>query len=189
MGWIETASIKIKLLDDNNIYKVDFELDSKEKITAFANYFDALYVLDNTNDQIWKHQRTIDGYNKGEAWLDGVDNGIKDANSFAIDGSIYVLKDNGEIVSFLSGKKEDFSIKNLDKSFASGSKIFTLLDYNNLYVLDPANERLAVLDKNGNVLKQYANTDFKNAKDIFIDESKNKGYVLSNNKVLMFEMK
>ncbi len=185
----DSNSVSEFVLDDNNIYKIDFTLDPKEKVTAFANYFDALYVLDSTNNQIWKHQRTIDGYNKGEEWLEGLDNGIKDANSFAIDGSIYVLKDSGEIVSFLSGKKEDFSVKNLDKSFAGGSKIFTLLDYDNLYVLDPANERLAVLDKNGNVLKQYANSDFKNAKDIYVDESKNKGYVLSNNKVLTSDLK
>ncbi|MDD3887159.1 MAG: hypothetical protein PHN19_00080 [Patescibacteria group bacterium] len=185
----DSNSVSEFVLDDNNIYKIDFELNSKEKVTAFANYFDALYVLDQTNDQIWKHQRTIDGYNKGEEWLEGVDNGIRDANSFAIDGSIYVLKESGEIVSFLSGEREDFSVKNLDKSFAGGSKIFTLLDYDNLYVLDSTNERVVVLDKNGNVTKQYANSDFRNAKDIFVDESKNKGYVLSNNKILIFEMK
>lgn len=177
------------VLDDDNIYKIDISFDPKEKIIDFKNYFDALYVLDAENNQIWKHQRTIDGYNKGEAWIETVGVDIKDANSFAIDGDVYVLKNNGEIVSFLSGEKQDFTVKGLDKSFAANSKIFTLLDYANLYILDSANERIVVLDKAGNVLNQLVCSDFKNAKDLFVNEDGNKGYVLSDNKVIVFEMK
>lgn len=185
----DANSVSEFVLDDDNIYKINIDFDSREKVTAFANYFDALYVLDAENNQIWKHQRTIDGYNKGEGWLDEVDVNLKDANSFAIDGDVFVLKNNGEIVSFLSGKKQNFEVKNLDKAFAANSKIFTLLDYANLYVLDPTNERIVVLDKGGNVLNQFACADFRNAKDLFVDEDADKGYVLVDNKILVFGTK
>ena len=181
----DANSVSEFVLDDNNIYDIGFELGNNEQVIDFKNYYDALYVLDPSSDQIWKHQRTIDGYNKGEKWLDADSNNLDDANSFAIDGSIYVLKDNGEILSFLSGASEKFELSGLDKTIGSGGKIFTLLDYQNLYILDSANERIVILDKNGAFVNQFVSSEFKEGRDIYVDEETNQAYILSTNKVLV----
>ncbi len=46
----------------------------------------------------------------------------------AIDGSIWVLENDGTILKFTRGKADNFNISGLDKAFSSPAKIFTNVD-------------------------------------------------------------
>lgn len=80
---------------------------------------------------------------------------LSSAVSLVIDGSIYVLTKNGEVLKFTSGKNEDFEVKGLDKPMTNPTQLLTGVDFKNLYILDKGNKRVLVLDKNGVLVKQF----------------------------------
>jgi len=108
--------------------------------------------------------------------------------SFSIDGSVWVLEENGAISKFTRGERDNFEIKGLLAPFGSDSSIYTDSDYQHLYVLDSQNQRVVVLSKNGEFQNQYEWNGFENATSFAIDETNKKGYVTANNTLHSFDL-
>ncbi|MFH1173181.1 MAG: hypothetical protein V1692_01465 [bacterium] len=168
---------------NNTLEPVIAELN-EQKVKDLLVYNKRLYILDNAGNQIYKHNNTTDGFSSGTAWLVGANN-LNEAVSFTIDGSIYVLKSNGEIYKFLKGEKQEFTPATLEKPLNQPTKIYTDLDSNFLYILDPQNQRLVVLDKEGKLQAQYTSDKFTDLKDFVIKEKENKIYLLNNTQILV----
>lgn len=152
-------------------------------LTDARIFSNRLYTLDTQNGQIYKHTKNAElSFSQGSAWItDSTD--IHSAVSFAIDGSIYVLKNTGEIVKLSGGKKDNWSAVQVDPALSSGVKIVTDENTTHLYVLDSTNSRVVVFAKDGSLVGQYQSTSFAHAKDMLVDESKKTIYVLSDNAV------
>lgn len=161
---------------------------SNVNIANLNVYNRKLYTLDIANNQIYKHSQTQTGYDKGTPWIQesGVD--IKDVISFTIDGELYALKTNGEILKFAGGKLQAFSITGLDPALKNPSQIWTYNDVKNIYILDPATKRVIVLDKNGVLVKQYTSSEWKNPTSMVVDEAAKKVYILDSNKIFEFKI-
>ncbi|MCW1929790.1 MAG: hypothetical protein KIH62_000570, partial [Candidatus Kerfeldbacteria bacterium] len=146
----------------------------------FAN---RLYTLDTQHGQIYRHTKNAElSFATGTEWItDNTD--VRSAASFAIDGSIYVLNTNGEILKFNAGEKENWSVVQIDPALASGVKIVTDENTTHIYILDSANSRIVVFGKDGSLVNQYQSTTFAQAKDLLVDEVKKIMYVLSENSV------
>ncbi len=108
--------------------------------------------------------------------------------SFSIDGSVWILEDNGEIVKFTKGKREAYEIKGLLAPFSTNSQIYTDVDYSNLYILDVKNQRVVALSKKGEYQNQYEWNEFENATSFAIDEKNKKGYVVVNDALNSFDL-
>lgn len=108
--------------------------------------------------------------------------------SFSIDGSVWILEDNGSIVKFTKGKRETFEMKGLLAPFGANSQIYTDVDYANLYVLDVKNQRVVALSKKGEFQNQYEWNEFANANSFSIDEKNKKGYVIVNDTLNSFDL-
>lgn len=108
--------------------------------------------------------------------------------SFAIDGSIWILEQNGTIDKFTKGVKDSFEIQGLLSPIGSGATIYTAEDFENLYVLDPENKRVVVFSKNGEYINQFEGTIFSNANTFTVDESSKTGYIVGDNTVYSFDM-
>ena len=181
----EFSPVLKKLMD------VTVGFDNKDyKIADLEIFGSRLYTLDTKNNQIFKHAKDGDNYSTSEAWLSDNDIDLEMAKSFAIDGSIYILKDKGEIISLYSGtKKEDWQLENLDPNIENAIEIFTDENTDNLYVLDPANKRIVVFDKdNGKSTAQYTSDKWNDLKDFVIEENENAAYVLSGTEVFKIEI-
>lgn len=106
------------------------------------------------------------------------------ALDITIDGSIYVLKQDG-ISKFLAGKPaNDFTMPALSKPLSGKGKIYTEKDWKNLYVLDAGNNRVLILDKKGNLITTMQSPQFNLLKDFQVDEKTRTIYFL-NDSVLM----
>ena len=103
---------------------------------------------------------------------------MENAESVAIDGSIYVGTSDGKILKFGNGRQVDFTAEVLPQ-FSSSIKIWTSADSSFLYVLEPSTKRLAVLDKEGKIKTQYTSDKFSDLKDFSVVEKENKIYLLS----------
>ncbi len=178
-----------EFIKDTNIFKnADIVFpNNNTKIAALFVYSRKLYLVDEFNNQIYKHSMTATGFDKGVAWLkDKTD--LKGAVSMALDGDIFILKKDGTIIKLTSGTKQNFDIQGLDPKLDNPLQIWTYNGINNLYILEPTNKRLVVLDKNGKLLKQYTASEWKNPTGMVVDEAKKTAYVLDDNKIYKFSI-
>ena len=147
-----------------------------------------LYTLDTNNNQIYRHNQTQTGYDKGTAWITDTGIDIKNAMSLAIDGDLYLLKNNGEILKFTAGKIQPFGASALDPALTNPTQIWTYNDVKNIYILEPSTKRVVVLDKNGTLVKQYTSTNWVNPTSMVVDEVRGTVYILDSNKVFSFPL-
>ncbi|HMS22294.1 MAG TPA: hypothetical protein PKA38_00875 [Candidatus Levybacteria bacterium] len=135
-----------------------------------------IYLLSKTDKTIYKY--LPESFGKA-AYFTG-DTTIQNPSSLAIDASIYVIE-NGSIKKYTRGKEDSFSYKG--KALSTNSRIYTDIDYANLYILDPEKKIVYVVDKNGNLVLSIPLSGMKAPKSIAADEKEKKIYVVSENKV------
>jgi hypothetical protein len=163
--------------------------DLPKNIGGLSVYYGNIYVLDKDNKQIDKFVQTSGGFTKTSYFAGGVSPDLTNADAISIDGSIWILFSDGSIEKFTRGNPDNLSISGLDKPFSSPTRIFTTVDFSNIYVLDKGNSRIVVLDKNGNYKAQYQAGIIKNASDFEVLETDKKIYVLSGGKVYQIDLK
>lgn len=182
---------------DSTLTQIEFPLGKFAASDAAAGYLNNLYLLDSSTGLLWKYPASDSSYGKGtnQVNIDNVD--LKNSVSLAIDGYIYVLKDDGTVIKLLKGIREaSFNLQTLpgNDKIAKPLKIMTSQNDNNLYILDGGvknhqNARVVEFDKNGAFVKQYALPDKLNQlKDAVIKPSEKKLWLLSASTVYEFDL-
>jgi len=147
---------------------------------ADAKYYaDNVYVLDAKNNQIYVYRNAT-----RQNWLKEANVYLKDAISMAIDGNIFILKGDGEILKLFKGRKENFSLQDINPPISAPAKIDTDADFKYLYILDPPNKRILVFEKECSqekcgLIAQYTSQRFNDLQDFAVDEKNNLMYVLN----------
>lgn len=149
---------------------------SVTKLGSFDNF---VYLLDAKKGEITKYLVGTSKLGKPDLWLK--QRGLaKEAVSFAIDGNIYLLFKNGKIVIYAAGsKKGEFDSPKTYPEVKAATKIFTSEDNKYVYVADPKNKRVLVIDENGKIFTEYESSQFKAIKDLWADKGDKNIYVLS----------
>jgi uncharacterized protein YoxC len=91
----------------------------------------------------------------------------------------YALLSNN-ILKFASGQPRSFS--NDGGAYGSNSKIF--LGESDVYVLDPGNKRIVIMNKVGTLMAQYVSDDLAQSTDFSVNEAQKIIYVLNGSKLL-----
>ncbi|MDH3324504.1 MAG: hypothetical protein OEL89_02605 [Candidatus Peregrinibacteria bacterium] len=148
------------------------------------------YILDPVENQIWKYERRRTKYSPASAYNKGAD--LSRAVSFAIDGAIYILSDDGTLQKLFRGEKANYAFKELPSTPFSGKnlKIYTSAELDFIYVLDPDNSRILVFVKGDNfaTYKKQIIFDLPDARDFFIDNSGQRANVLTKDKIYEFSL-
>ncbi len=166
---------------------INISLQAGGKISDFATYNNRLYVVDVNSNQIYRHSVAQGGYGAGIAWLkDSLD--LKGVNSIGIDTNIWLLNNDGQIFKLNKGSKQSFEIKNLDPALNNPTKMITGEDTDYIYVLEPTNNRIVVLDKKGELITQYYSQLFDNLKTFTLQENEKKVFIVNDNKVYFFNL-
>ena len=141
-----------------------------------------VYVLSPENNQIYKYERYSNRYAAPSEY--NVNGDLSGAIDMTVDGSIYILKEHGEIVKLFRGEQRPFVIRHLPGNILeSATKVFKVLN-GNLYFLDSANKRVIVVSDGGptgesTYTKQYVmEGDIDILKDIFVDPDESRLYVM-----------
>lgn len=202
---IANPSVTYFAQDDKTVYGVDSNninsFSSSNKPTSvvkndsdwstlggFGAYLGNFYILDKKANQILKFTKGSDGYGKSHYFSDTPPT-ISNAAAITIDGSIWILTNDGTIKKFTKGKQDAFNVNKLTKQFSQPTRIFTNADMDNVYVLDNGNTRVVVIKKDtGDVVNEYGATEIKNAKDLDVDEKNKKIYLLINAKISEIDM-
>jgi len=147
------------------------------KAFDFKQYNNRFYLADRAAGQIYRFTKSGDQLASAVAWLNSQED-MAEATSLDIDGSVYLLKKNGEVIKFAKGQKEDFNLSLVEPAITQAKKIIASADLAYLYLLEPAAGRLIVFDKTGKFINQYKSDRLVNSKDLQIDEKNKMAYFL-----------
>ncbi len=152
--------------------------DYWESPKAIVSYQGNIYVLDQTKGIL----KFVGGTTKSNYFTSDAPD-LSSATGMAIDGSVWVVTTDGNLMKFTRGKKDSFGLSGFDKSLKNPSKIYTTIDLDYVYILDAGNNRIVKIDKKGAFQKAIVSPTIGKAKDFAVVESDQKAYILSNDKV------
>lgn len=183
----------VYFLDDKGAHSIDKGNDSKENLFdksweeagGIGVFGSNLYVLDREAG-ISKFVPGNDNYTESDYLTEEVD--LSDSASMAIDGSIYVLFNNGTVNKYTRGAEDDFEVSGIDKKMSSPTRIVTGEEFDNIYILDNGNSRIVVIDKEGKFVTSYQASILKGATDLDINEAGNAIFALSGGKVYKIDI-
>ncbi len=148
------------------------------------------YVLNPSENQIWKYERRRSNYSNSTAYSQGAN--LAQAVSFTIDGSIYIISADGNIQKIFRGEEQNYEFRDLPSVALEGPnlKIYTSADLDYLYVLDPDNSRMLMFTKGDRfaTYKRQILFGVENAKDFYVDDSGQKVTLTTNDKIFEFPL-
>lgn len=177
--------------DNQQLVKVDLkaktgqllkiDLSGVNSFNDYKVFNNSLYLLNSGASQIYRLGLKGDTFSTPTAWLkEPVD--LKTANTFSIDGTIYVLKADGSILKLYKGKNQNLSVSSVVPPFSSANRLITTAKY--FYVFELASKRLAIFNKaDGKFLSQFDLSAFESLKDLEINEATKEAYVLNDTSV------
>lgn len=183
---------------DQNLYQLDTNTDKLDQVkiaeasrwetaNSIANYVGAIYLLDGVIGQIYKHSSTQNQFAKGEEYISATKINLKQSVSLAIDGSIYVLKNDGKVIKIQKSKLQDFSLKSIPTPYdeiKGPLKIFTDADTPSIYILDLSQKRILEFDKEGQFVHQYyLPQNFDKINDFAVSAKQRKIWILNGSSV------
>lgn len=148
-------------------------------IVDFWIYNGNLYLLDEGRNEIYKYLVTEEGYSNKTSYFKGRTYSLKDANSLAIDASVYVgFEEN--IIKFTTGIQDEFKTS-FPENTVHLRKIFTTKDLEKIYVWDKLKGVIYVLKKNGTYEREIASDILKKTSDFVVYQTN--AYILVGGKI------
>lgn len=154
--------------------------------TAADTYNGRLYLMDSENSDIFRFNRAGGAFSSAYAWLTAGIN-LSEAIDMSIDGNIYVLKNNGEVIKLLRGEMKEFKLENCDPVLENPTKIFVSPELEYIYILEPEKNRLVVFNKSEQFLMQYISNKFNTLLDFAVNEASKTIYFLNKTKIFSIE--
>ncbi len=155
-------------------------------------YLRNLYVLSSDN-KIYKYERLNNRYSSSVLY--NVNGDLSGALDMAIDGNVYVLKDNGTVVKLLRGEAQTFGIHHAPSNLLTdAAKLYKLPD-GNFYFLDPVKNRVIVTSDGGSAgdssyVRQYVieGDQIGKLQDLYVDPEESHIYVMDEKKVYVVDI-
>lgn len=189
---------KVYLLS-NGLY--EFPIDSKNNAVKIINEDDRnragkylgifenfLYVLNPEERNIFRYDITSDSDTPSSiGWIqDKKDLDFSQITSLAIDGNVWLGTAQGKIIRYERGLPIEFVPVGLEKELSSPLKIFTQPDFSNLYILEPSQQRVVVLSKDGTYVREFVHSSLEAGSDLIAREDTGRVYVIAGS--LLYEM-
>lgn len=160
------------------------ENESGDRIVK--TYNDRLYVLTLDKGALFRHIKTVTGFSKGALWLKSALSSLAHARDFTIDGTVYALSSNGALLLFNAGKQlPQEASEQTKKLITDATRIWTDQGESRLYLLDPHNKKIIILDKKTlESIGQITSDDFQGLQDMVINTKKKEILLLDNGRLL-----
>lgn len=172
---------------DGKYLPFDVILPTNAKIIDFTTYNDRLYTVDSANNQIYRQPKTDTGFGGGVTWLVNAFN-MKNIVSIGIDTNIWLLDATGQILKFNKGAQRTFTLKNVDPALEAPNQLITSDETNFIYIMEPKNNRIVVISKEGELVTQYYSAKFDHLKAFEISEKDKRMFLINDNKVYFINL-
>ena len=207
----EDNTIGYALTKQNKVYRIS-QINGSTTLTQIkpetddfsvgdkiSTYNGNIYILNGKSGLLWKYANTGTVYQKGVSIIDLNKYNIRDSISFDIDGSFYLLMQDGTIQKFTSGKQDTFNlsgIPELSKTLIKPVQIISNAQSDSIYLLDSgatngpfSTARVIEYNKSGLFVGQYKfPQNFLRVTSIDVDQKLKKMWVLNGNEVSEFDI-
>lgn len=168
--------------------KAELNKMDKEPFTAADTYTKRLYALSAPAGKIVRYDKTLAGLSKGQLWGNQTYSALKNGQSLAVDGTLFVLTSEGKIINCQNGACVNLAVRAPDLAELKPAEIFTTASGKFLFLLSRASNRLIVLTKQGQVAAQYTSPVWTDTQAAQIDETGKKAYLIANNNIFVISL-
>ena len=175
---------QIIVLKEGEIFKVFLKSPYPEFDPNDLSIFNKnLYFLDKKEGRIVKYS-----WQKGFQWQEpriSIENEkLIGAKSIAIDSTIWVLGVNNKVFEIFGGKIQKEIDLEIFPEIKDFSKIYTSSALPYLFILEPVQKRIIILEKSGEIFKQFKSEKFDNLLDFSVSKDGKTIYLLNGLKLL-----
>jgi len=167
----------------NNFSENRISLPNGFNNVGVGTYLTYLYLMDQSNNQIYRYHRAPGGFGNGVTWMkENID--LSQALSLDVSDSIYIAYNDGKIKKYFQGKLEkEF---NLEENFTP-TKIKVKADNVNLFALDSEKGKIIKLNKKTAQKSLFQDENFKQSKSFSVDFESQKVFLITEeNELLVF---
>ena len=150
--------------------------DPVPNVTDLQIWNGSIYILDHQEQTLWKYTPSADSFSSAQNWLKNDKKLSLGPISLDIDGKIWILYQNGQVENYLSGVKDNFSLKG-DQDFNQASNLTVSLEDDSYLAFLDGSKTIFVYKKDGEFIAKYQLTSIE-ALDILFDD--NILYILAN---------
>lgn len=180
-------------LNSNTIEKIQNAGSEKwGNFVALSSFSTNLYLLDSDAGKIQKHTFSDSGYSAASSYVTKTPISINDSADLAIDGDVYVLKNDGTVVKITKGvENTNYAVATPptpDDKIVSANKILTSVDSGSLYIFDKGTNRVLEYTKAGAYKRQFVVDKEVPLSTLTINTKINKLWLVSEKKVFEFDL-
>jgi hypothetical protein len=149
---------------------------------SYSVYRNNIYFLDPIVGQILKYalpDSNLENLNLNDVkiWLKS--DSLVEAKSISVDGSIWILNQNNEIEKYYAGNFQKTLGLNFFPKLENPEKIYSSPAIPYIFIMEPCEKRIVLLNKTGKIQKQFISEKFDNLTDFFISPDTKTIYLLN----------
>ncbi len=153
-----------------------------------ASYLGNLYFLEKKTCRIIKYLYLgTENWAEPAIWKESDEHCAK-PKAMSVDGSIWILNSDNSLVRYYAGSWQETLKPDFLPFPKNITKIETKKDVPYLYLLEPVNKRVIIIDKTGAIVRQFQSEKFDNLKNLAISEDGKTIYLLNDSKVYKLEI-
>lgn len=163
---IFSSEEEVFVFTDEGIFQSDFETKKLNLIVKIKEPFSEIisgsffngnfYLLDKKEKMIWQYLRAENGFSGPLAWAEKETFAQMEPISMAVDGSIWVLGEEGKIYQLLRGRKSSFALKGFKEEQSKNFNLFfTSQTASDLFFVNGEEKKMVVFSKDGQFKIQY----------------------------------
>lgn len=174
---------------DNQPEEIKPDGDSNKDATLIGSFANFIYVFNPEKRNIYRYAEQTGGYSDPVGWLvDPLGLSFDQVSSWAIDGEIWLTSQSGEIKRFKSGRVVDFVPIGMEQPFSESLQIVTAEAMENLYIMETAKNRVVVLSKDGQFLREVSNQSIGAATSFIVNAAEEKAFLTSGSTIFELDL-
>ncbi|HBK34298.1 TPA: hypothetical protein DEP34_02405 [Candidatus Uhrbacteria bacterium] len=176
----------ITLITEDMATASSLTFSEDQTVRAIHGYGDRLYLLvkEKGDAVILRSSASGDGVSTPSSWIKTKTTNLGMAVDFAIDGTVYVLLQDGSIVQFVGGNEAAWHLGTVEPIVQNAQAIWTDIDSSYLYILEPSQKRLLIFEKEtGAFVVQYVSDLLLESTAFSVSEDTRSIYFLSGSRV------
>jgi len=189
-AWIFLSSGgKLQIIDPQTQEQLKSFTLSKITVDQLIGYGNNAYIVDKTLGQLWRFRGTINGLNKPDGFFKK-EQDLSSIRFVAIDGSVWFLRQDGGVEKYTTGIKDAYYPQiDLDIPLGNPTSFFTDENSDNLYILDPDNHRVVVVNKQAQYQGQYLWEQINTQTQVVVSEQLGKILLVQDVKIYEIDLK
>jgi hypothetical protein len=182
-----TRSGKVIEFKDNQASPARTTDQAFKKAVDIATFNKYIYLLDSENGEVWKYERNDNSFGAASDYNENAE--IVGAKSISIDGSIFILTADNQVIKTDSRMQSDFTLAgDIPEGALDGvDELYVGIDLDELFLLDREGKRIVIFSK-GSEGATYKNTivveDAEEVRDVYSDPNLDRLFFIDQTRIL-----